>query len=120
MNSLRLDIQVHSTPLNMTTSGLKYFTFQSTRYILTNNTFQPFVPHLGTTNHDIHIASNGLSSERAHYVKELVGDNRISVELDGWWTMFGKEFWTWFGMYQFLTLCTWWQFNYWCTFLSLY
>ncbi|ORX65480.1 hypothetical protein DL89DRAFT_325643 [Linderina pennispora] len=93
-------------PVERTSEGRIYFTYQCTRYVFDDQIGQyaPFDFDLGTTNRGLISQAGGLSSEDALYRSELVGPNFIQVEVPGVFMAFVRELVSFFYIYQFIFL----------------
>lgn len=112
---LHVNVATFTVPIRTSNNGWRYFEFQSTRYIYDTGVgvFTPSKYVAGNNNGDIHAKSLGHSSEEVLRLQELYGKNRVTFKPDSLLWSLLKEYGGWFSLYQFMTLSTWWQFNFW-------
>lgn len=114
-----LDVMVANATLKRTSSDTKYFVYQCTRYVYHPETelFSPHQFHLGNTNAELAMLTNGLSSEEAASREELIGPNFIEVYVPNFVFAMLQEFSSFFYIYQFSILWLFYYFAY-CTYLN--
>ncbi|KAJ2609345.1 hypothetical protein H4S08_004092 [Coemansia sp. RSA 1365] len=104
--ALSRDKERTTCPVEKTSEGRIFFTYQCTRYVFDDHIQQyaPFEFDLGTNHHKLIAQADGLTSEQAAYRLELVGPNFIEVKVPGLFGAFVREFVAFFYIYQFIFL----------------
>ncbi|KAJ2782691.1 hypothetical protein H4R18_002117 [Coemansia javaensis] len=104
--ALSRDREFTTCPIERTSEGRVYFTYQCTRYVLDPRTrqFAPFEFDLGSAHRTLAARAAGLSAAEAAYRLELVGPNFIQVRAPGLYRAFVRELVSFFYIYQFIFL----------------
>ncbi|KAJ2827433.1 hypothetical protein IWW50_001891, partial [Coemansia erecta] len=112
---LSRDKEYTTCPIERTSEGRAYFTYQCTRYVLDEQTKQyaPYEFDLGTSHRGLIDQASGLSSTDAAYRLELVGPNFIEVKVPNILGAFVREFLSFFYIYQLMILWVYYIYAYW-------
>ncbi|KAJ2761856.1 hypothetical protein IWQ57_005939, partial [Coemansia nantahalensis] len=104
--ALSRDREFATCPLERTSKGRLFFTYQCTRYVFDEQTrqFAPFEFDLGTSHRALAARAGGLSAGEAAYRLELVGPNFVEVQVPGLYRAFVRELVSFFYIYQFVFL----------------
>ncbi|KAJ2848104.1 hypothetical protein IWW36_003494, partial [Coemansia brasiliensis] len=103
---LNRDKEYTTCPVETTTEGRIFFTYQCTRYVYSDKTQQyaPYEFDLGTAHRGLVGQADGLSSSDAAYRLELTGPNFIQVRVPGLFEAAARELVSFFYIYQFIFL----------------
>ncbi|KAJ1726975.1 hypothetical protein LPJ61_004837, partial [Coemansia biformis] len=104
--ALSRDKEFTTCPVERTSKGRAFFTYQCTRYVLDEQALQfaPFEFDLGTCHSALVAQAGGLSAAEAAYRLELVGPNFVEVRVPGLYRAFVRELVSFFYIYQFVFL----------------
>ncbi|KAJ2150961.1 hypothetical protein J3F82_003652, partial [Coemansia sp. RSA 637] len=113
--SLSRDKEYTTCPIEKTSEGRIYFTYQCTRYVLDEQTQQyaPYEFDLGTIHRRLIQQADGLSGAEVAYRLELVGPNFIEVKVPSIPAAFAREFVSFFYLYQLIFLWAFYFYAYW-------
>ncbi|KAJ2368031.1 hypothetical protein H4S01_001815, partial [Coemansia sp. RSA 2610] len=114
-SAMRRDKEYTTCPVERTSEGRFYFTYQCTRYVLDEQTQQyaPYEFDLGSGHRGLIDQAGGLSSTEASYRLELVGPNFIEVKVPNIFGAFAREFLSFFYIYQIMMLWVFYIYAYW-------
>ena len=105
----------HQTVLVQTSeAGTKFFEFECQRYVLSEATelFESPTISVGETFEEIAANGEGLTEAEARRRMELLGANQIPFEMDTMAQAVGKEFFSFFYLYQLLIYSVWFWWSY--------
>ncbi|KAJ1774813.1 hypothetical protein LPJ67_006754, partial [Coemansia sp. RSA 1938] len=113
--SLSRDKEYTTCPIEKTSEGRIYFTYQCTRYVFDEQTQQyaPYEFDLGTSHRRLIQQADGLSGAEVAYRLELVGPNFIEVKVPSIPAAFAREFVSFFYLYQLIFLWAFYFYAYW-------
>ncbi|KAJ2145020.1 hypothetical protein IW142_002835 [Coemansia sp. RSA 564] len=109
------DKEYTTCPIEKTSEGRIYFTYQCTRYVLDEQTQQyaPYEFDIGTSHRRLIQQADGLSGAEVAYRLELVGPNFIEVKVPSIPAAFVREFVSFFYLYQLMILWIYYVYAYW-------
>ncbi|OMJ26084.1 putative cation-transporting ATPase 13A2 [Smittium culicis] len=100
--------------IKKTSQHRKYFEFLSTRYVYQSEkyVYETMEFDIGKSGQEIYQSSSGLSQAEAEFRSEILGLNFISVEVPTFFKSLGKEFSSFFYIYQFMILLLFYYYSY--------
>ncbi|GAA5816760.1 hypothetical protein MFLAVUS_010292 [Mucor flavus] len=107
------DVLVKTVPVVKNSKSHRYFEFQSTRYNLKQNVFQPATVEMSMKPNDLLNSSHGLDSRTAASRLETLGPNFIEVKVPSFLKAFWEELTGFFYIYQIMILWCYYYLAYW-------